>query len=97
MAATGTSKATKSNRGKVTTKKKRASRSKATKFRNKAAQGKHRNDADSPVWERDNPKSEEHQPLSAKAKATAKRRAKKAGRPYPNLVDNIHAAREEKQ
>lgn len=31
--------------------------------------------------------------LSVKKKAFAKRRAKVAGRPYPNLVDNIAAAR----
>lgn len=44
-------------------------------------------------WEHDNPKGKgEHQHLSPQAKAAAKRRAKAAGRPYPNLVDNMHAA-----
>jgi len=45
-------------------------------------------------WEHGNPKAaDEHQHLSPRAKAAAKRRAKKAGRPYPNLVDNMAAAR----
>ena len=48
-------------------------------------------------WDRDNPQGEHHQPLSTKAKAAAKRRAKMAGRPYPNLVDNMAAAREDKK
>lgn len=44
-------------------------------------------------WQRDNPKPDgEHQALTPQAKAAAKRRAQKAGRPYPNLVDNMHAA-----
>jgi hypothetical protein len=44
-------------------------------------------------WDKDNPKKVgEHRHLSPQAKAAAKRRAKAAGRPYPNLVDNMHAA-----
>ena len=35
-------------------------------------------------------------PLSKKAKASAKAMAKAAGRPYPNLVDNMRAARKKK-
>ena len=31
--------------------------------------------------------------LSTKQKTTAKAAAKKAGRPYPNLVDNMRAAK----
>ena len=31
--------------------------------------------------------------LSAKQKAKAKARAKSAGRPYPNLIDNMRAAK----
>jgi len=31
--------------------------------------------------------------LSAKSKAIAKASAKRAGRPYPNLVDNMNAAK----
>jgi hypothetical protein len=48
-------------------------------------------------WDQKNPKDEgEHQHLSPQAKAAAKRRAKAAGRPYPNLVDNMHAAAKSK-
>jgi hypothetical protein len=49
-------------------------------------------------WDRDNPKEKSgtSKRLSAPAKAAAKRSAKKAGRPYPNLVDNMRAARKEK-
>lgn len=44
-------------------------------------------------WDKSNPKGEgEHRHLSPQAKAAAKRRAKAAGRPYPNLVDNMHEA-----
>lgn len=46
-----------------------------------------------PVWETVNPKRKST-PLSARQKADAKRRAGKAGRPYPNLVDNMAASRE---
>jgi len=38
-------------------------------------------------WDRPNPKKKST-PLTASQKAAAKRRAKAAGRPYPNLVDN---------
>jgi hypothetical protein len=58
-----------------------------------AAAAKRKSEASTP-WEQDNPKSAgEHKPLSAQAKAAAKRRAKAAGRPYPNLVDNMQAAK----
>lgn len=44
-------------------------------------------------WDKDNPKgAAEHTHLSPQAKAAAKRRAKAAGRPYPNLVDNMRAS-----
>lgn len=46
------------------------------------------------VWEKPNPVSKSEK-LSAGAKAKAKARAKAAGRPYPNMVDNIWAARNE--
>lgn len=55
-------------------------------------------DAKTP-WDRANPKSgkgEKHTTLSPTAKASAKRHAKAAGRPYPNLVDNMAAARKSK-
>lgn len=41
-------------------------------------------------WDKPNPKKKSS-PLSPKAKAFAKARAKDAGRPYPNLVDNSAA------
>ena len=48
-----------------------------------------------PVWERPRPKDlGEPSQLSVKKKAAAKRRAKAAGRKYPNLVDNMAVARE---
>lgn len=45
-----------------------------------------------PVWEKPNPKKKST-PLSPGQKAKAKAAAKKAGRKYPNLVDNMRAAR----
>jgi hypothetical protein len=46
------------------------------------------------VWDKKRPKGlGEPKPLSVKKKAAAKRRAEAAGRPYPNLVDNLAAAR----
>ncbi len=46
-----------------------------------------------PMWERTNRKNT-HKKLSAAKKAKAKRMAKKAGRRYPNMVDNARVARE---
>jgi len=47
-----------------------------------------------PIWSEDRPEGlAKPKPLSIKRKAFAKRRAKAAGRPYPNMVDNIAAAR----
>ncbi len=48
-----------------------------------------------PVWEKPNPKKKST-PLSPAQKAKAKAAAKKAGRKYPNAVDNIAAARKSK-
>jgi hypothetical protein len=49
-------------------------------------------------WDKDNPKKAgEHHKLSPAAKASAKRHAKEAGRPYPNLVDNMRAAKASKK
>lgn len=45
-----------------------------------------------PIWERQNPKKAS-KPLTTAKKSAAKRMAKEAGRPYPNLVDNIRASR----
>ena len=44
------------------------------------------------VWDHPNP-VKKHKKLSPADKAAAKRRAKSAGRKYPNMVDNIWAAK----
>jgi hypothetical protein len=44
------------------------------------------------VWEKPNP-VKDHKKLTPAKKAKAKAMAKAAGRPYPNMVDNIRAAR----
>jgi hypothetical protein len=45
-------------------------------------------------WEQPRPKKlGEPKELSKKQKTSAKTMAKNAGRPYPNLVDNMRAAR----
>jgi hypothetical protein len=50
--------------------------------------------ATKPVWDKPRPKGlGKSKPLSPKKKAAAKAAAKKAGRPYPNLVDNMRAAK----
>ena len=49
------------------------------------------NNTSKPVWDRPNPKKKPKK-LSPKKKAMAKASAKKAGRPYPNLIDNMKAA-----
>lgn len=60
----------------------------------KAATSSHSASGDAP-WDQPNPKGAgEHKSLTPAQKATAKRSAKKAGRPYPNLVDNMHAAKD---
>jgi len=46
------------------------------------------------IWEAPRPKSlGKPKKLSSAKKNMAKLKAKKAGRPYPNLVDNMNAAR----
>ena len=46
------------------------------------------------VWEKPRPKGlGKSKKLTPAQKASAKAAAKKAGRPYPNLVDNMRAAR----
>ncbi len=46
------------------------------------------------VWDKDRPKDlGKPKKLSPANKAKAKASAKRAGRPYPNLVDNMRAAR----
>lgn len=48
------------------------------------------------VWDKPAPKGQVSKKLSSSQKASAKSAAKKAGRPYPNLVDNMAAARKKK-
>jgi hypothetical protein len=46
------------------------------------------------VWDKPRPKGlGKSKPLSPEQKAKAKAAAKKAGRKYPNLVDNMRVAR----
>lgn len=50
-----------------------------------------------PVWDKKRPAAVgKSKPLSPAVKASAKRTAEAAGRPYPNLVDNMRAARRSK-
>jgi len=51
--------------------------------------------AKKPFWDTPSPKKKSV-PLTATQKAAAKRRAKAAGRPYPNLVDNAAVRRKKK-
>ena len=44
-------------------------------------------------WRKDVPEGTNSKKLSPKQKKKAKARAKAAGRPYPNLVDNAAASR----
>jgi len=48
------------------------------------------------VWDKKNPIKKSTKLSSAK-KQSAKRRAEKAGRPYPNLIDNMAVARKKKK
>lgn len=48
--------------------------------------------AKKPVWEKPNPKKESKK-LTPGQKAKAKEAARKGGRKYPNLVDNMRASR----
>ena len=48
------------------------------------------------VWETKDPTKKDKK-LSPKQKASAKAMAQAAGRPYPNLVDNMRAARKAKK
>lgn len=47
------------------------------------------------VWDTKDPTKGDKK-LTPKQKASAKASAKKAGRPYPNLVDNMRAASKKK-
>ena len=48
--------------------------------------------ATTPPWNKKNP-NKKSKPMSPAKKAAAKARAEKAGRPYPNLVDNMWASK----
>ena len=51
-----------------------------------------------PVWQKARPKSlGKSKKLTPAQKASAKASAKAAGRPYPNLVDNMRVARKKKK
>lgn len=47
-------------------------------------------------WKRKNPKRTRTK-LTAASKAQARARARRAGRRYPNLVDNMNAAKKQKR
>jgi hypothetical protein len=49
-----------------------------------------------PVWDTKDPTKRDKK-LSPAKKASAKAMAKAAGRPYPNLVDNMRASRKKKE
>lgn len=53
--------------------------------------------AEKEPWEKSAPKNGGHTKLTAKSKARAKASAKRAGRKYPNLVDNMKAAKKQKR
>lgn len=48
-----------------------------------------------PPWKKRNPRTASKRTLlSPEEKAKARARARRAGRPYPNLIDNMHVAAE---
>jgi hypothetical protein len=49
--------------------------------------------ASRPFWEKEAPKDAKVKHLNRKQMQSAKARAKAAGRPWPNLVDNVAASR----
>jgi hypothetical protein len=53
--------------------------------------------AEKPFWEKDAPKDAREKHLNKKQVQSAKAKARAAGRPYPNLVDNVAAARAAKK
>lgn len=48
------------------------------------------------VWDKPDP-SKKDKKLTPSQKSEAKARAKKAGRPYPNLVDNMAVSKKDKK
>jgi len=53
--------------------------------------------AEKPFWEKDAPKGAKEKHLNRKQVQSAKAKARAAGRPYPNLIDNAAAARAAKK
>lgn len=51
---------------------------------------------DKPVWKKKRPKGLAKTTLTPEQKQEARTRAAKAGRPYPNLIDNMAVARKAK-
>ena len=49
--------------------------------------------AEKPFWEKQAPIDAQHKHLDRSQKQKAKAMARAAGRPYPNLVDNVRAAK----
>lgn len=49
--------------------------------------------AEKPFWEKQAPKDAQHKHLDRSQKQKAKAMARADGRPYPNLVDNVRAAK----
>jgi hypothetical protein len=49
--------------------------------------------AEKPFWEKDAPKDAKSKHLNRQQVKMAKAKARAAGRPYPNAVDNVAAAR----
>jgi len=49
------------------------------------------------VWKRPAPPKAKHGHLTPAKKKAAKAAAQRAGRPYPNLVDNMRAAKKAKR
>jgi hypothetical protein len=47
-------------------------------------------------WKKAAPKSGKHTKLTSKSRKNAKATARRAGRKYPNLVDNINAAKKQR-
>ena len=46
------------------------------------------------VWDKKMPQNKRKGKLTPEQKARAKERARRAGRPYPNMVDNMAVSRE---
>ncbi len=50
-----------------------------------------------PIWDKQLPKDHKSKPMKKKQIDQAKAKARAAGRPYPNAVDNIAVARSTKK